>query len=85
MTARTAVQAISFLTQVIKRDGSVKPFDSGKIASALLRAGQASSEFGSTQAQVLTQQTVLQKIALHGGTPHIEQIQDAVAIGRAHV
>ncbi|MDP3841498.1 MAG: ribonucleoside triphosphate reductase [Oxalobacteraceae bacterium] len=78
MTASTAAQAISFLTQVIKRDGSVKPFDSGKIASALLRAGQASGEFGSDQAQLLTRKAVLQEIALDGSAPQIEQIQDAV-------
>ncbi len=73
-----AAQAISFLTQVIKRDGSIKQFNSSKIASALLRAGQAAGEFGGTKAQLLTQQIVDQKIALHGGAPHIEQIQDAV-------
>jgi len=78
MATKTVAQAISFLTQVIKRDGSVKPFDSGKIASALLRAGQASGEFGSAEAERLTQQAVLQKIAPNRAIPHVEQIQDAV-------
>ena len=69
MATKTAAQAISFLTQVIKRDGSVKQFESGKIASALLRAGQASCEFGSAEAGRLTQQAVLQKIASDTGSP----------------
>lgn len=78
MATKTAAQAISFLMQVIKRDGSVKQFDSGKIASALLHAGRASGEFGSAEAERLTQQAVLQKIASDSAAPHIEQIQDAV-------
>lgn len=73
-----AEQVLSFQTQVIKRDGSIKPFDASKIASALLRAGQASGEFDSAEAELLAQQAVLQKITLDGATPHIEQIQDAV-------
>jgi hypothetical protein len=31
---------------VIKRDGALKPFDAGKIASALARASAATGEFG---------------------------------------
>ena len=72
-------QAMSFLTQIIKRDGSVKPFDSSKIASALLKAGQASGEFDREESARLTAQAVLQKIQLQGHViPHIEQIQDVI-------
>jgi anaerobic ribonucleoside-triphosphate reductase len=72
-------QAVSFLTHIIKRDGKIKPFDAGKIESALLRAGLASGEFDAQEARRLTAQAVLQRIQLHGhDAPHIEQIQDVV-------
>jgi ribonucleoside-triphosphate reductase (formate) len=72
-------QAIFFLTHIIKRDGTIKPFDARKIHSALLRAGQVTGEFDSHVAEQLTEKVVVQKIQLQGSTaPHIEQIQDAV-------
>lgn len=72
-------RAITFLTHIVKRDGSIKPFDPNKILSALLRAGQATGEFGHEEAEALTLQTVMQRIQLQGATaPHIEQIQDVV-------
>src|SRR3954470_21323110 len=74
-----APRAITFLTHIIKRDGSVKPFDPNKILSALLRAGQATGEFGHEEAEALTLQAVMQRIQLQGtAAPHIEQIQDVV-------
>ena len=64
---------------LIKRDGAVRPFDAGKIARALERAGRATSEFDAARARALTQQGVLPRIAALGlVTPHVEQIQDAV-------
>ncbi len=67
------------ISRIVKRDGSVKPFDASKIESAILRAGQATGEFDSDVAQSLTNQHVLRKLLRTGkGTPHIEEIQDAV-------
>ena len=72
-------RAITFLTHIIKRDGTVKPFDPNKILSALLRAGQATGEYGHDEAESLTLQAVMQRVQLHGASaPHIEQIQDVV-------
>jgi len=72
-------RAITFLTHVVKRDGAVEPFDPNKILSALLRAGQATGEYGQEEAEALTLQAVMKRIQLQGGTaPHIEQIQDVV-------
>lgn len=66
-------------THAIKRDGTVKPFDAAKIASALARAGRAAGEFDEARAEVLTRDGVLPRLAALGPiTPHIEQIQDAV-------
>ncbi|MBE2261126.1 MAG: ribonucleoside triphosphate reductase, partial [Burkholderiaceae bacterium] len=66
-------------SHVIKRDGKVVPFDHHKISRALVRAGQASGEFGAETAAELTQRGVLPRLAIQGAiTPHIEQIQDAV-------
>ncbi len=64
---------------VIKRDGSVVPFDPLKITRALERAGRASGEFDSDRAHELTLRGVLPRLHATGApTPHIEQIQDAV-------
>jgi len=67
-------------TQVCKRDGRKVPFDPRKIESALLRAGQASGEFGAQEAERLTAQVV--KVIAHRGDrgriPDIEDIQDLV-------
>ena len=69
----------SMPSHVIKRDGTLRPFDATKIASALARAGQAAAEFDAAQAQRLTRDGVLPRLrALGPVTPHIEQIQDAV-------
>ncbi|WP_284620467.1 ribonucleoside triphosphate reductase [Aquabacterium humicola] len=66
-------------THVIKRDGTVRPFDLGKIVSALERAGRASGEFDAAEARRLAADDVLPAIrALGPVTPHIEQLQDIV-------
>ena len=71
---------VSMLPQeVIKRDGQRADFDAGKIRSALLRAGQASGEFGEAEADLLTAQVA--KVLIHsfrGSSPEIERIQDVV-------
>jgi ribonucleoside-triphosphate reductase (formate) len=69
-------------SHVIKRDGGVKPFDAGKITSAIARAGSVTGEFGADEAERLTHQGVLPRLAALGArrgiTPAIEQIQDQV-------
>ena len=65
--------------EVIKRDGRRVGFDAAKIRSALLRAGQASGEFGEAEADLLTAQAV--KVLIHSfrnAPPDIERIQDVV-------
>ena len=65
--------------EVVKRDGQRAAFDAGKIRSALLRAGQASGEFGEAEADLLTAQVA--KVLIHsfrGSPPEIERIQDVV-------
>lgn len=64
---------------VLKRDGTVKPFDAGKIVSAVTRAGKATGEFGEKRALELVTTLVwprLEKMNLP--TFHIEQVQDTV-------
>jgi len=67
-------------TRVRKRDGQEVSFDARKIESAILRAGQASGEFGALEATGLTTQVV--KVISHrlelGRIPDIEGIQDVV-------
>ncbi len=64
---------------VIKRDGSLAPFDADNIRSAIQRAGAATGEFDANEAFLLTAQVV--KVLIHKfrtEPPHIEKIQDAV-------
>jgi len=64
---------------VVRRGGERVVFDSGRIRSALQRAGQAAGEFGGEEADLLTAQVV--KVLAHrfpAGAPTIEQIQDVV-------
>ncbi|MGV8934286.1 MAG: ribonucleoside triphosphate reductase [Gallionellaceae bacterium] len=64
---------------VIKRDGSLLPFDSEKIRYAIQRAGTATREFDAHEAALLTAQVV--KVLIHkfgAEAPHIEKVQDAV-------
>jgi ribonucleoside-triphosphate reductase len=60
---------------VIKREGRTVAFDASKIASAIERAGTATSEFGPERAQVLTA-TVTERLARR--VTGVEQIQDEV-------
>ncbi len=65
--------------EVIKRNGRRGVFDTLKIRSAVLRAGQATGEFGESEADLLTAQAV--KVLSHkfrGLPPGIESIQDVV-------
>ena len=65
--------------EIVKRDGRRAAFDAAKIRSALLRAGQASGEFGEAEADLLTAQAV--KVLAHSfrhAAPDIERIQDVV-------
>ncbi|MBK1644094.1 ribonucleoside triphosphate reductase [Thiocapsa imhoffii] len=66
--------------RVRKRDGEEVRFDASKIESAILRAGQASGEFGASEASLLTAQVV--KVLAHRygieRFPDIEGIQDVV-------
>ena len=68
------------LTEVIKRDGARHAFDASKIAMAITRAGEATNEFGTDEAWLLTRQVI--KVLKHkfafGHIPAIEQIQDVV-------
>jgi len=67
-------------TRVRKRDGADVPFDARKIHNAILKAGQATGEFGEAEAQLLTGQVikVLAHRFDHRTPPDIERIQDCV-------
>lgn len=70
---------LSLPTHVLKRNASLRPFDLGKIADALARAGAATGELDAPCAQRLAREAVLPRLlALGPVTPHIEQVQDAV-------
>ncbi|MFN7085740.1 MAG: ribonucleoside triphosphate reductase [Burkholderiales bacterium] len=65
--------------EVIKRDGSRKPFDAAKILSAVVRAGVATGEYAADEGQRLTERVL--RVLAHRQrqrTPSIEDIQDIV-------
>jgi ribonucleoside-triphosphate reductase (formate) len=64
---------------VVKRDGAIVQFDSSRIQSALLRAGQASGEFALPEAVRLAAQALTGQLPSATPDPlHVEQIQDLV-------
>ncbi|HHH12882.1 MAG TPA: ribonucleoside triphosphate reductase [Thiolapillus brandeum] len=72
-----STQITTLPTRLRKRDGSLVPFDSRKIHSAIARAGRATGEFGEDEADLLTAQVV--KVLSHlPGVPEVERIQDIV-------
>jgi len=78
MCAVQAKDIISLPQRIIKRDGSEAAFEGQRIEKALEKAGQATAEFGSLEAQLLARQVV--KVLSHrfssGQVPDIESVQD---------
>ncbi len=69
----------SFFTEITKRDGRQAPFDAMKITQALLKAGQATDEFGEDIARQLTMRVLVVLQAMpYEGAPTVEQVQDVV-------
>ncbi|WP_034293009.1 ribonucleoside triphosphate reductase [Herbaspirillum sp. RV1423] len=67
-------------SEIIKRDGSSKPFAAAKIESALLRAGRATGEFDVAEAQVLSIEVCRRLLAAGAAALHVEQVQDTVEV-----
>ncbi|MBQ8870600.1 MAG: ribonucleoside triphosphate reductase [Alphaproteobacteria bacterium] len=67
------------IEQVTKRDGTLAPFDSGKIYQAILKAGTSTGEFGEQEAWLLTAKVLkVMEHKFNESLPTIEQIQDIV-------
>ncbi len=67
------------IANVIKRDGTMVPFDSDKIYNAIRKAGESTGEFGEQESYLLTGQVL--KVLEHKfseSLPTIECIQDVV-------
>ncbi len=79
--AHSSVAPISRLpVRLRRRDGRVTQFDSGRILSAIQRAGAATGEYGEEETRLLTSQVI--KVLSHGrfpeGIPDVERVQDIV-------
>ena len=67
------------IENVVKRDGTLAPFNSEKIFNAIFKAGNSTGEFGESESSLLTAQVL--KVLKHKFSkelPGIEQIQDVV-------
>lgn len=65
--------------QILKRDGTIKPFDPQKIVLAIAKAGKATGELGMARAQEMVDFLVLPRLTDKNiETLHIEEVQDAV-------
>ncbi|MDP2587819.1 MAG: ribonucleoside triphosphate reductase, partial [bacterium] len=80
-SATTATTSLS----VTKRDGSTVAFDKERIAKAIIKAGEATGEFGQVEAGKVTERIVhfISKAHPSGGTLSVEQIQDIVEFALA--
>ncbi len=69
----------SKIANIIKRDGTIVPFDSDRIYNAIRKAGESTGEFGEQESYLLTGQVL--KVLEHKYTdsfPELEGIQDVV-------
>ena len=67
------------VNQILKRDGTIKPFDPQKIVLAIAKAGKATGELGMARAQEMVDFLVLPRLTdKNVETLHIEEVQDAV-------
>lgn len=67
------------INSVIKRDGTVIPFDGSRISNAIERAGEMTKEFGKEESWLLAAQVMkVLKHKFEERVPHIEDIQDVV-------
>ena len=57
------------LTKIVKRDGRVADFDASKITAALLKAGEATGEFGAEAARQLTMRVLALYQSVGGHEP----------------
>ena len=66
-------------TTIRKRDGRADVFEAAKITRAIVKAGQATGEFGEPEARLLTFKTLdLAEAIVPGTTAEVERIQDIV-------
>ena len=73
------MQNNEILLKVVKRDGSIQPFEAKKITNAILKAGQSTGEFDAETAKKLTIKVVITVQQIYAETtPSVENIQDIV-------
>ena len=67
------------ITSIIKRDGSIEPFNPEKIVIAISKAGSATGEFDNQVSKELVQSMVLPRVnARNGRAISVEDVQDIV-------
>ena len=67
------------ITHIVKRDGTIQPFDSKKITKAIAKAGEVTGEFDAETAKKLTIRAINIIQQLYSDTtPNVENVQDIV-------
>ena len=75
----TTVFSAALFPGIIKRNGQIVPFQSDKISNAIIKAGEATGEFGEPEAKRLTIRVLnLAQDMLRVEMPSVEEIQDLV-------
>lgn len=85
MVKNSTSTAVTSRFSVTKRDGTVVPFDKTRIANAIAKAGEATGEFGKSEAIKLAERTVhfITKLRKKGPIA-VEEIQDIVEFALAN-
>ncbi|MGW8160965.1 MAG: ATP cone domain-containing protein, partial [Desulfobulbales bacterium] len=83
MSESIALQAVEPAPVVFrslrKRNKSLAPFDAGKITDAILKAANATGEFGKPEAKRLTIRVLsLAQAVIDDEVPEVEELQDLV-------
>ncbi len=77
-TTKCSTGEKKLFSEIIKRNGARVPFKRDKIVAALTKAGNATSEYGAADAEILTDAVIARALELVDELPSVEDIQDIV-------
>ncbi len=75
---KSEARLFSVFSFITKRDGSLEPFDTGRITRAIAKAGAVTKELSSAEADKLARRVLVIAASTFGDLPTVEGIQDLV-------